>query len=61
MPMAKAAQGGGGLVIAVGPLAGLACAALEAMPVAQRPNLWALAELPLERQSIPARRMLRSE
>jgi transketolase len=41
-------------VIAVGPLAGLYVAAVEAIPESQRPSLWALAELPLERNPLPA-------
>ncbi|HXP91849.1 MAG TPA: transketolase [Candidatus Binatia bacterium] len=46
-------KGAGMSVIAVGPLAGTYLAAFEALPEAERPNLWAVAELPLERNPLP--------
>jgi len=40
-------------VIAVGPLAGLYVAAIQALPEAKRPNLWAVSELPLSKNPLP--------
>lgn len=45
--------GGGPVVIAVGPLAGTYIDAFEAIAAEDRPNLWALSELPLERNPLP--------
>jgi len=41
------------VVIASGPLAGTYIAALQALPDADRPNLWALAELPADPATMP--------
>jgi transketolase len=46
--------GKGKTVIAVGPLAGTYIAAFLQLPISQRPNLWAIAELPIERNPLPA-------
>lgn len=45
---------GRALVIAVGPLASTYIAALQALPENDRPNLWALAELPIDPTGLPA-------
>lgn len=47
-PWRQLTGGGGPVVAAVGPLAGTYIAAFEAMPAASRPNLWAVALLPVE-------------
>jgi transketolase len=47
-------RGAGPVLIAVGPLAGSYVAAALALPEATRPNLWAVAELPLEANPLPA-------
>ena len=46
--------GGGPVVIVVGPLAGTFIEAATALPEIDRPNLWALAELPLEHNPLPS-------
>jgi transketolase len=46
-------QGGGPIVIVVGPIAGTYIAPFQEVPFDERPNLWTLAELPLERNPIP--------
>ena len=53
-PWRQLLSGGGKTVIAVGPLAGTYIAALLELPDAVRPNLWAVAELPLEKHPLPA-------
>ena len=53
-PWRQLTHGGGALVIAVGPLAGTYIDAFNSLPAAQRPNCWALAELPLEQTPPPA-------
>ena len=53
-PWRQLTQGDGALVIAVGPLAGAYIQAAADLPLEQRPNLWALSELPLERAPMPA-------
>ena len=52
-PWRQLTSGGGALVIAVGPLAGVYMDAFEKLPVRERPNLWAVAELPLEQNPLP--------
>ena len=42
------------LVIAVGPLAGTYIQAVEQMPAGRRPSLWAVAELPIAHNPMPA-------
>jgi transketolase len=46
-------HGDGPVVVAVGPLAGTYIAACQDRPAQTRPNLWALAELPVARHRIP--------
>ena len=53
-PWRKLTDGDGPLVIAVGPLAGTYLESFEAVPKARRPTLWAVAELPIERNPVPA-------
>ncbi|WP_326541318.1 transketolase family protein [Pseudorhodoferax sp.] len=53
-PWRQLTRGQGAVVIAVGPLAGIYIEAFEQLPIARRPNLWAVAELPIERSPIPA-------
>jgi transketolase len=52
-PWRKLTSGNGPSVIAVGPLAGHYLEAFEKMDSEHRPNLWAVAELPLERNPVP--------
>ena len=52
-PWRQLTFGNGMVVIAVGPLAGSYVAACLTLPESQRPNLWALAELPLSRHALP--------
>ena len=53
-PCRQLLSGGGGVVIAVGPLAGSYLSACMVLPESLRPNLWAVAELPLTRYGLPA-------
>lgn len=48
-------QGEGPVVVAVGPMAGIAWAALDDVQGPGRPELWALAELPVQRHPPPDR------
>jgi transketolase len=52
-PWRQLTEGKGPPVIAVGPLAGTYIEALQARPEATRPNLWAVAELPLSANPLP--------
>jgi transketolase len=52
-PWRQLTQGGGPVVIAVGPLAGIYIEAFEGIASEHRPNLWAVSELPLERNPLP--------
>jgi transketolase len=52
-PWRQLISGSGMVVIAIGPLAGSYVAACMALPESRRPNLWALAELPLARHGLP--------
>jgi transketolase len=52
-PWRQLTHGHGMAVIAVGPLAGIYVAAIQALPESERPNLWAVAELPLSRNPLP--------
>jgi len=52
-PWRQLTAGGGAVVIAVGPLAGSYVEAFSQISVVQRPNLWAVTEMPLERNPIP--------
>lgn len=47
-------QGQGPLVIAVGPLAGTYIETFQQLPEETRPNLWAVAKLPIEPSTVPA-------
>lgn len=53
-PWRQLTHGQGPVVIAVGPLAGTYIEAFESLPLERRPNLWAVAELPIEHSPIPA-------
>lgn len=53
-PWRRLTTGGGMTVVAVGPLAGIYISAFENVPVPQRPNLWAVAELPIDRNPLPS-------
>lgn len=53
-PWRQLCIGSGPVVIAVGPLAGTYIETFEQMDPARRPNLWAVAELPIERNPLPA-------
>lgn len=52
-PWRQLCTGAGPVVIAVGPLAGTYIEVFSDMPLASRPNFWAVAELPIERHSPP--------
>ncbi len=52
-PWRQLTQGGGAVVIAVGPLAGGYIEAFQRVDPELRPNLWALSELPLEYNPLP--------
>ncbi|MGO4416868.1 transketolase family protein [Cupriavidus sp. KB_39] len=53
-PWRQLTRGDGPLLIAVGPLASTYIAAFENLPARQRPNLWAVAELPISQSPMPA-------
>jgi transketolase len=52
-PWRRLTDGNGPTVVAVGPLAGGYATAFAGLPVAQRPQLWAAAQLPIERNPPP--------
>ena len=52
-PWRQLVHGGGSVVIAVGPLAGTYIKVFQQMAFECRPNLWAVAELPLELNPLP--------
>ncbi|MEW6641281.1 MAG: transketolase [Pseudomonadota bacterium] len=52
-PWRQLTDGGGPVVISVGPLAGSLIATCAAQDQAYRPNLWAVAELPLAANAMP--------
>lgn len=54
-PWRQLTEGGGPVVIAVGPLAGTYIQSFNAVEAALRPNLWAVAELPLSANPVPDR------
>ncbi len=60
-PWRQLTHGGGPVVIAVGPLAGIYIASFEGLPIEHRPNLWAVAELPIEQSPIPAELLVQIE
>lgn len=47
-------SGGGGTLVAIGPVAGRLYGRLASIPPAGRPNLWVVAELPLGEHDLPA-------
>jgi transketolase len=53
-PWRQLTWGDGPLVIAVGPLAGTYIEAFSQLEASQRPRLWAVSELPLETNPVPA-------
>lgn len=53
-PWRQLTRGNGVVVIAVGPLASTYIEAFENLPIERRPNLWAVAELPIEQSPMPA-------
>lgn len=53
-PWRQLCSGSGPVVVAVGPLAGTYIEVFSDMPKAIRPNLWAVTELPIERNPLPA-------
>ncbi len=53
-PWRRLLEGGGPAVVAVGPIAGSLIAPLHALAQETRPQLWALAELPLDPNALPA-------
>jgi transketolase len=53
-PWRQLLSGGGGTVLAVGPLAGSYIQVLKNLPDARRPNLWAVSKLPLSTCPMPA-------
>jgi len=52
-PWRQLTTGGGPMVLATGPLAGTYIGAFEQLPADRRPNLWAVAELPIEHSPPP--------
>jgi len=52
-PWRQLTRGDGPVVIAVGPLAGTYIERFELLPTMDRPNLWVVAELPLEQNPFP--------
>lgn len=52
-PWRQLCSGSGPVVLAVGPLAGTYIEAFAGMSTCNRPNLWAVAELPIERNPMP--------
>ena len=52
-PWRQLTEGRGPVVIAVGPLAGIYIERFDVLPLDQRPNLWVVAELPLESNPLP--------
>jgi transketolase len=53
-PWRQLTNGGGPVVIVVGPLAGTYIGAFERLSAESRPNLWIVSELPLEQNPLPA-------
>jgi len=52
-PWRQLTEGGGPVVIVVGPLAGTLIAPLNALDFGKRPNLWVMAQLPLLHNPLP--------
>jgi transketolase len=53
-PWRQLTHGGGPVLITVGPLAGTYIGVCQGLPAECRPNLWAVAELPIEQSPMPA-------
>jgi len=53
-PWRQLTHGSGAVVIVVGPLAGTYIESFERIPSSHRPNLWVVAELPIELNPLPA-------
>lgn len=53
-PYRQLTRGDGALVLAVGPLASTYIDGFDKLPVERRPNLWAVAELPIAHAPMPA-------
>lgn len=53
-PWRQLTNGDGPVVIGIGPLAGSYISAFQELPVQRRPKLWALSELPLEKNIVPS-------
>lgn len=52
-PWRKLSQGGGDVVIVVGPLAGTYLSSIESLSESVRPELWVVSELPLSKNPLP--------
>jgi transketolase len=52
-PWRQLTSGKGMVVVAVGPLASLYIDVCQSLPEAQRPNLWAVSELPIGKHGVP--------
>ena len=52
-PWRKLLSGGGPLLVAIGPIAGALLGALARLELASRPEVWVVAELPLEANPVP--------
>lgn len=52
-PWRQLCSGSGPVVVAVGPLAGTYIESFSEMPNSNRPNLWAVAELPIDQNPLP--------
>ncbi len=52
-PWRQLLAGGGQVILAVGPLVGSLWGAASLLPVARRPNLWVLTQLPIRAKEIP--------
>lgn len=57
-PWRQLTQGDGPIVIVIGPLAGTYIEAFQSLATERRPNLWVVAELPIEHSPIPAELIL---
>lgn len=60
-PWRQLTGGQGPVMIVVGPLAGTYIGAFESLPAESRPNLWVVAELPIEQNPLPVELMAQIE
>lgn len=60
-PWRQLTHGNGPVVIVVGPLAGTYIEVFNRLPTERRPNLWAVAELPIEQSPMPAELIVQIE